>query len=556
MNRQMGCPGWVGGALCPALSRLVKDPARALIATRAPGDSPLRLFSRHGPMKAGVVRGVANGDGSMEQKSLLERVLSWAGDWHWIRPGVLAVCFAAVCFQGMPFSMDSLAFQQHSECHSPSNVVGWLAFRGMPDLEETLREEGRQIGASIDSAVDTALSSRKGEEESEVYLDLIREVWEVVDANYMDVRNTGFDKEQWKRIRDEALAKKPTSRSSVYRVVREMLARGLRDPYTRLVLPADFDAMRKYDISGIGINVGTADELRQKTATSIPAGREGRGSGEGVWVLGLLKDSLGDAAGLRQGDEILKIDGASVASVTPFQAATMMKGDGSEDAPERLQLTVRRLDGDVADVYVPRPALSIPSPVTADLTTIGRRRVGFVELSSFNARAQQEMVSALARLEAQGATEIVLDLRNNRGGLVQEGVEVAKVFLEGDSPIVVTEEAGSAGRHAVLATGPAASRLPLTVLVNQNTASASEIVAGALKDNCRAVLAGSTTYGKGLIQSVYALSDGSGLVLTVGKYLTPGNVDIDREGIQPNFKRIPPLERAEDALRACRVNRR
>lgn len=126
----------------------------------------------------------------------------------------------------------------------------------------------------------------------------------------------------------------------------------------------------------------------------------------------------------------------------------------------------------------------------------------------------------------------------------------------GDLPIVLTQESGAKGQTKVMSTGPSVTQLPLTVLVNNNTASASEIAAGAIKDNCRGVLAGSTTYGKGLIQSVYALSDGSGLVLTIGKYLTPALVDIDREGIQPEFKNIPSLDGQESALRACKLTKK
>mmetsp|Transcript_5031 Transcript_5031/g.12836 ORF Transcript_5031/g.12836 Transcript_5031/m.12836 type:complete len:100 (-) Transcript_5031:71-370(-) len=94
---------------------------------------------------------------------------------------------------------------------------------------------------------------------------------------------------------------------------------------------------------------------------------------------------------------------------------------------------------------------------------------------------------------------------------------------------------------------------PLVLLVNGSTASASEIVAGALKDNCRATLAGETTFGKGLIQSVYELSDGSGLIVTVGKYVTPARVDIDRHGISTSFKKIPSMEEMQSNIRACRV---
>ena len=193
-----------------------------------------------------------------------------------------------------------------------------------------------------------------------------------------------------------------------------------------------------------------------------------------------------------------------------------------------------------------------------------------------------------------------------------EGLEVARLFLGGGAPIVLTESKAMAAAPP-RADGPPLTALPLTVLVNDHTASASEILAGALKDNCRAVLVGGRTYGKGLIQSVYELSDTSGLVITVGKYLTPGGVDIDRctpraagarhplragrrrgaarrpgpsllatapagrrppacvgpcqhapppappplprYGIEPDFRAAPPPAKAEEALAACRLAR-
>lgn len=119
--------------------------------------------------------------------------------------------------------------------------------------------------------------------------------------------------------------------------------------------------------------------------------------------------------------------------------------------------------------------------------------------------------------------------------------------------VVITEGRQASNGNAIMATGTPLTRIPLTILVNQHTASSSEILAGALKDNCRATLVGDRTYGKGLIQSVYELSDRSGLVLTVARYKTPAMVDIDREGIQPDFRQMPEPEVAAARLKACIV---
>jgi C-terminal processing protease CtpA/Prc len=208
--------------------------------------------------------------------------------------------------------------------------------------------------------------------------------------------------------------------------------------------------------------------------------------------------------------------------------------------------------------------------------------VGYIRLKEFNALAEPNVARAIETLRGKGATSFVLDLRDNPGGLVQAGVEIARLFLPPNTAVAYTEgrvvAGGVKGDTQVAATVGSASRMnaaqmnaaptrlksipsataasvtePLTVLVNGRSASASEILTGALRDNCRATVAGSRTYGKGLIQSVYELSDGSGLVLTVGKYVTPGLHDIDRAGIDPDFAMFPGFEKAGETLDACRV---
>jgi carboxyl-terminal processing protease len=165
---------------------------------------------------------------------------------------------------------------------------------------------------------------------------------------------------------------------------------------------------------------------------------------------------------------------------------------------------------------------------------------------------------AVAELERRGATELVLDLSDNRGGLVNEGVEIARMFLPPGAIVFITK--GVASDMPTLVP-PAATptgcgqvtELPLTIVVNANSASASEILAGALRDNCRATIAGKATFGKGLIQSVYELSDASGMAVTVGKYLTPSGADIDRRGITPDSPALLTPAAAERVQRTCSV---
>uniref|UniRef100_A0A7S3R0D6 C-terminal processing peptidase n=1 Tax=Dunaliella tertiolecta TaxID=3047 RepID=A0A7S3R0D6_DUNTE len=434
------------------------------------------------------------------------------------------------------------------------------------EIEDRLVVVTRQIETGIEGFVEQLVPSLPGSQpataEEREAIDaaahqLIREVWEVVDDNYLDARSSGWDRTRWAQIRDGALAKHYSDTTAAHRAVREMIAFGLNDPYCRFIQPSELQSMKKYDVTGVGLNLGTAEEYVLKTNRALPDDRPTGPSG--VFVVGLSKNSPADKVGMEQGDQLLEVDGASLQDKTPFQVASAIAGaDPSTSSSAQLnsyvQLKVRKLDGSEADVRVERPVRQISSPVSSSLGKMGGEPVGILRLTSFNARAQRDLASAIVSLEKQGAKSFVLDLRDNRGGLVSEGLEVARLFLEGSSPLVYTESR-SIPAGVPRAQSPALTHLPLMVLVNEHTASASEIVAGALQDNCRAVLVGNRTYGKGLIQSVYELSDGSGMVLTVGKYLTPNHTDIDRSGIRPNFSSKPSLQAAAETLQACQAPR-
>jgi len=285
----------------------------------------------------------------------------------------------------------------------------------------------------------------------------------------------------------------------------------------------------------------------------------------GIFVVGLSRGSPADDAGLEQGDQITAVDGAPVGPRSPFQVAAALAGPdgaagdgapggGGDAPPPDAVVSVRKADGRTLQATLSRPRRDLPSPVSYRLASRRGARVATIRLSSFNARAQRDVAAAIAVAAAGGAEELELDLRGNRGGLVSEGLEMARLFLGGGAPIVLAQSRVMAAAPP-RADGPPLTTLPLTVLVDGQTASASEILAGALRDNCRALLVGGgRTYGKGLIQSVYELSDSSGLVVTVGKYLTPAGVDIDRSGIAPDFREAPRASAAAAALRACRVS--
>uniref|UniRef100_A0A7N0VK97 C-terminal processing peptidase n=1 Tax=Kalanchoe fedtschenkoi TaxID=63787 RepID=A0A7N0VK97_KALFE len=182
----------------------------------------------------------------------------------------------------------------------------------------------------------------------------------------------------------------------------------------------------------------------------------------------------------------------------------------------------------------------------------GTTAVGYLRLKEFNALARKDLAIAIKRLSDMGATYFVLDLRDNLGGLVQAGVEITKLFLDEGSTVISTVGRDSEPQDIVSAGATPLVSAPLIVLVNNKTASASEIVASALHDNCKAVLVGEKTYGKGLIQSVFELSDGSGLVVTVGKYVTKNHTDINGNGIPPDFRNLPAWSDVTQRLSECR----
>ncbi|EEH52292.1 uncharacterized protein MICPUCDRAFT_22360, partial [Micromonas pusilla CCMP1545] len=337
---------------------------------------------------------------------------------------------------------------------------------------------------------------------------LVNEVWTTVDENFLPARNAnGFDRDAWAALKERSDASPPKTKGEA----------ALDDPYSRFVDPTDFAPLLKYDISGVGVNV--AEDAEDPTK---------------IRVLGLVLDSSAARAGIERGDEIVAVDGESVRGKSAFQAR--------HTGPHTTAFAGAFPEGEEREVTL-RRASSATNPVTARMES---GDVGYIRLKEFNALAEPKVAEAVNELRGKGATSFVLDLRDNPGGLVQAGVEIARLFLPPDVNVAYTE-----GR--VVAGGVKGDTDPLAVLVNGRSASASEILTGALKDNCRATVAGSRTYGKGLIQSVYELSDGSGLVLTVGKYVTPSLEDLDRVGIAPNFGMFPGFAKANETLSHCEV---
>ncbi|MBD2020040.1 PDZ domain-containing protein [Leptolyngbya sp. FACHB-36] len=342
----------------------------------------------------------------------------------------------------------------------------------------------------------------------------LAEVWRVVDRAYVD---DTFNNQNWWLIRQKALKQPLADREQAYTAAQQMLA-GLGDPFTRLLKPDQYRSLQTNtsgELTGVGLQ--------------IALDKDGK-----IRVISPIAGSPADHAGIQPADAILGIDGTPTSGLGLDEAAERMRGP----AGSRVRLMVERDGSEAMELDVVRDRIAL-NPVIADLRTQANPAggpplsVGYIRLSQFNANATMEVAHAIHRLESQGAEAYVLDLRNNPGGLLQAGIEVARLWLDSGTIVYTVNRQGVLGSFE--ATGQAITDDPLVVLVNQGTASASEILAGALKDNNRATIVGERTFGKGLIQSLFDLSDGAGIAVTVAKYETPNHNDINRLGIAPDI---------------------
>ena len=308
------------------------------------------------------------------------------------------------------------------------------------------------------------------------------------------------------------------------------MLKNLDDPFTRFLDPEQYRSLQ-VNTSGELTGVGLQITLNSQTGK--------------LEVIAPLAGSPGDKAGIKPGDRILKIEGVSTENLTLDEAAAKMRGRiGSS-----VTLLIERDQEGETEITIVRDRISL-NPVVAELRSSAQGTpIGYLRLNQFNANASTELAQAITSLEKKGAAAYILDLRNNPGGLLQAGIEIARLWLDSGTIVYTVNRQGIQGSFEAF--GPALTKDPLVILVNQGSASASEILAGALQDNGRAQLLGETTFGKGLIQSLFELSDGSGLAVTIAKYETPKHRDINKLGINPD-KVIPqqPITRKQIATAA------
>jgi carboxyl-terminal processing protease len=339
--------------------------------------------------------------------------------------------------------------------------------------------------------------------------------------------------EAWGHVQDTFIGEIPTDNAITYGAIRGSLGT-LNDPYTVFIEPAVRDVERESLQGRFG---GIGAYIRLDDAT-------------GVVTLEPIPGNPAEAAGIQVGDILLAVDGAPLAAdLTVPQIAELIKGETGTSVRLRLQ---RPGESEPYEVDVVRADILLPS-VTYQLLEADPT-IGYVNLSRFSGESGQEVGMALGALLDQGAERFILDLRSNGGGLRDAAVAVADHFLVG-GPVLYLDSRDGGERAYEASTTTLVPDAPLVVLVDGGTASASEIVAGSLQDRQRATLIGSQTFGKGSVQLVYDLSDGSSVHVTSARWLTPNRQQIDQLGLAPDIAvevtqeaidsgRDPALERA------------
>ena len=337
--------------------------------------------------------------------------------------------------------------------------------------------------------------------------ELIDEVWHIINSQYVD---TSFNNLDWQKIRREYIEKSYGDREDVYGSIREMLEK-LEDPYTRFMDPEEFKNMQidtSGELTGVGIQIAKDEETDR------------------LIVISPIEDTPAFSAGILAKDIITKIDGLDTKGMDVNEAVKLIRGKPGT----KVTLTIDR-QGIGRDYEITRARIKI-HPVKASLENTSIGKVGYIRLTQFSAQASKEMREAIKNLERQKVEGYILDLRSNPGGLLYASIDIARMWLK-EGRIVSTVDRGGE-RERKSANNNALTDKPLVVLVDGGSASASEILSGALQDNHRATLVGTQTFGKGLVQSVRSLRDGSGLAVTIAKYLTPNGRDINKEGIPPD----------------------
>ena len=271
------------------------------------------------------------------------------------------------------------------------------------------------------------------------------------------------------------------------------------------------------------MNIDTSGEL---TGVGITIAKDEKT--DRLIVISPVEDTPAFEAGILAQDIISKIDGKDTKGMDVNDAEQLIRGERGTE----VTLTIDR-QGKQSDYDITREKIEI-HPVRASVKDTDIGKVGYIRLTTFNKYAAKDMEKAIKSQEKAGVAGYILDLRSNPGGLLYESIDIARMWINEGIIVSTVDRQGVSEQES--AKNKAITDKPLVVLVNEGSASASEILSGALQDHERATLVGTKTFGKGLVQSVRPLGDNSGLAVTIAKYLTPNERDINKLGIEPDVK--------------------
>lgn len=380
---------------------------------------------------------------------------------------------------------------------------------GQKELRERLMnlknisKKKMSLVAALGIAVSFALSSAAFAYQP---ADLYDNVWKLISTKYVDQTDNMQDWNTWRHKYDRYIKTNEDS----YVAIGTMIA-SLDDPYTKFLDPKDFaeeTSSIKGSLKGIGIQIAT---------------KEGK-----LMVIAPIEDSPAEKAGLMSDDEILEINGQSTKGITIDKAADKIRGEEGTT----VTLLVKRKD--VIKTYtIPRKEIELKAVSTKVPNDVKLPNdIGYIRLSSFISKnAGKEFENALNQYS--GKKGYIIDLRSNPGGLLTNAISIANLLLQRGVIVSTVDRDGYKETQRVA--GNPVTNKPLVVLINKGSASASEILSGALKDNKRAVLIGEKSFGKGLVQEINRLPNNAGVNITIQKYLTPNGTDINKKGIEPDI---------------------
>ena len=338
----------------------------------------------------------------------------------------------------------------------------------------------------------------------------VLDAWTLVNEGYYDPEI--LDEIQWKRIRQKTLQKQIETTDEAYSAIEDML-KPLEDPFTRILKPKDYELLKSSnfgsEINGVGLQLGE-DEITKK-----------------IKVISTLAGSPAEEAGIISGDFIDKVDGMSSTDLGLANTASKLRGESGT----KVLVQITSTSDEIKEIDLERRSVDL-RPVRTKRLRDDSHTIGYLRITQFSESVPKKIEEALQELKDKEVEGIILDLRNNSGGLVSSGIAVADSFLS-QKPIVETKDRNGI-KDAIISQETTYFDGPMVTLVNKGTASASEILAGALQDNQRSTLMGEQTYGKGLIQSLKSLGEDSGIAITVASYLTPKGSNIQGKGITPD----------------------